>query len=1623
MAVRTPEVEADLIDAVCRQLRDRLVDQAPGWESFVRQYYHWVPPQDLSDRSIDDMAGAAASQWGLGANRPAGKAKLRVFNPDPERDGWQLPYTVIEIVSDDMPFIVDSVTMTIARLGHAINLVIHPVIRVKRDANGDITEVVAPGEDSDTAIAESVMHAEVTREPDAERLGELQTSIERVLEEVRAAVEDWQAMRERTLAVAAELGRGRQPLDPGDVEEARAFLTWLADDHFTFLGYREYELEEHDGGATLRVLPGSGLGILRAKPANPAKRLSAKQVELAHAKQLLVLTKANSRATVHRPSYLDYIGVKRFDAEGKVIGEWRLLGLYTTAAYKTSTREIPMLRGKVSEVLDHSGFPPDSHDAKALADFLETYPRDGLFQIDEDELFNIAMGVIGLGERPRVRLFIHHDPLERFVSCLVTIPRDRFNTDSRERVGHILLEAFGGSHVDWALQLSESVLARVHYVVHCIERVPSDYDADQIEARLIKAVRAWSDDLRVALIEELGEERGVELHRRYEEAFPPGYRSDVGPARAVADILRLERLYEGESPIVSLYETDGWREGGARCKLYSAGVISLSDVLPTFEHMGAKVVDERPYRISPIDRDPAYVYDFGLRCPSEDIDAVRETFENAFLEVCRGNLEDDGLNGLVLRARLSAREVTIVRAVGRYLRQAAIAYSDAYIVRTLLAHADVAALLVKLFFARLDPDRADEDRAAELTAEIEETIDQVRSLDEDRILRSFLAVVGAILRTSFFRDDEAHSDGTDRPGPRPYLSFKLDPERIPALPRPRPRFEIFVYSPRFEAVHLRGGKVARGGIRWSERPEDFRTEVLGLMKAQMVKNALIVPVGSKGGFVLKRPPREGGREALTNEAVVCYRLFLSGLLDLTDNYAGNEVKPPPRVIRHDGDDPYLVVAADKGTATFSDIANDVSARYGYWLGDAFASGGSHGYDHKAMGITARGAWEAVKRHFRELGIDIQTSDFTVVGIGDMSGDVFGNGMLLSRHIRLLGAFNHMHVFLDPDPDPARSYEERKRLFELGRSAWSDYDESLISEGGGIYLRSAKSIPISPQAQAVLGIEADELSPAELIQHLLRAPVDLVWNGGIGTYVKASNEGHSDAGDKANDAVRVDAKALCCRVVGEGGNLGFTQRGRIEYALSGGPEGKGGLINTDAIDNVGGVNCSDHEVNIKILLDALVAKGELTPDERNELLGEMTESVAKQVLYGSYTQTQALSLAAAQAPPMFDVHARLMRFLEQNAGLDRELEFLPSDEEIGDRTAAHQGLMRPELAVVMAYCKIYLYAQLLDSELPEDPYLAHDLERYFPSPLPERFGDHMPEHRLRREIVATIVANQLVDRAGTTFIFRLREETGAPPSLLARAYAVAREVFGMREFWESVERLDNVIDASVQIDMLLEGRRLVERAARWLVHSNPHAIDVQGTIEHFTPGAERLAQALPGPLEGSLRERFEEREAALRNGGVPEQLARQVAGMPATLAALDLVSVADVTGRELDTVSEVFFRLGSGLELQWLHERIVELPRADRWQALGRTALRDDLYNLHRWLTEEVLRGAEPEDDPETAIEDWRESRPGALQRALSMLSDIRASRRYDMTTLSVALREVRHLIRGGADEDAGPGEP
>ena len=1616
-------VKDELLDRVVARVREQLAeDHAPQVEEFVRQYYAWITAEDLADRSPIDLYGTAVGHWTFARQRTPGEAKVRVYNPQFDEHGWQSTHTVIEIVTDDMPFLVDSTRMAINREGYAIHLMLHPIMKLRRDDAGRLVEILEPDSDEEEGVLyESVIHLEIDRQTEPGVLNALHDCTTTVLRQVRAAVEDWPDMRERVHEIVSEIDENPPPVEDEDPEEARAFLEWIADDNFTFLGYREYDLLTEDGEDLLRSVPGTGLGILRETDQKPHSlsfaKLPPEVRSLAHAANLLNLTKANSRSTVHRPSYLDYVGVKRFDAEGEATGERRFLGLYAFSAYSVSAFEIPIVRRKVGYVLERAGFPEGSHNEKDLLEILETYPRDELFQIEKEELFEIAMGILHLQERQRVRLFVRRDAYGRFFSCLVFVPRDRYNTGIREKMQEILQRAFDGTNVEFNVRLSESVLARLHFIVYVAPGENPDYDASAIEERLAEATRSWTDNLYEALIEHFGEERGIELFHKYRDAFPPGYRDGFLPRTAVADIARIEELESEEDIEMSLYHPLEEPENFLGFKLFRLGEqTSLSGILPLLEDMGVEVVDERPHKIEPAGSQSVWIYDFGLLQEADgelQTGEVREIFQNAFARAWRGTVENDEFNRLVLRARLTWRQVTVLRAYCKYLRQAGTTFSQNYMEDALFANPHIARLLVELFEARLDPSRQAraEAETERLRGEIEEALDEVVSLDEDRILRNFLNVALATVRTNYYQR-------TPEGEPKPYLSFKFDPSEILVLPLPRPKFEIFVYSPRMEGVHLRGGRVARGGIRWSDRREDFRTEVLGLMKAQMVKNAVIVPVGAKGGFVVKRPPTQGGREALQDEVIGCYKTLIRGMLDLTDNLAGDRVVPPEDVVRYDEDDPYLVVAADKGTATFSDIANSISADYGFWLGDAFASGGAHGYDHKEMGITAKGAWESVKRHFRELGMDIQNEDFTVAGIGDMSGDVFGNGMLLSRHIKLVGAFNHLHIFLDPDPDPETSFQERERLFKLPRSSWSDYDESLISEGGGVFSRTAKSIPLSPEVREMLGVEEETLTPNEVIRALLKAKVDLLFNGGIGTYVKSSEETNADVGDRTNDAVRVDGGELECRVVGEGGNLGFTQRGRVEYALG------GGRIYMDAIDNSAGVDCSDHEVNIKILLDSVVEDGDITEKQRNELLVEMTEEVGRLVLRDNYEQTRAISNALALAHPMIDVHIRYIRALEEAGSLNRELEFLPSDEDLAERRSEGIGLTAPEFAILLSYTKITLYKQLLASDLPEDPYLSVELERYFPTPLRERFREEMREHRLRREITATCVVNDLVDRGGPSFAFRLGEETGAAPAEIARAYTAACDVFDMRSLWDEIESLDNVVEAQTQTRMLLEWRRLVERATRWFLRNRRPPLDISATVAYFSEGVSELTRRLPEFMLDGDREGLERATEQLVEANVPPELARRVALLNAMFSELDIVDIATGTDEPLDEVAAVYFTLGDRLKLHWLRGHVEALPRDNRWQALARAALRDDLYSQQAELTAEILRSTPSELSAQESIEAWAEANRAQVDRTLQVLADINASGSFGLATLSVALREIRNLITSsGAPPEEMEAEP
>ncbi|MEV4946154.1 NAD-glutamate dehydrogenase [Streptomyces sp. NPDC053755] len=1610
--------------------RDTLLD-------YLQRYYLHTAPEDLTDRDPVDVFGAALSHYRLAENRPQGTANVRVHTPTVEENGWTCSHSVVEVVTDDMPFLVDSVTNELSRQGRGIHVVIHPQVLVRRDVTGKLVEVLT-AENGGTAkaglphdaLVESWIHVEIDRETDRSDLKQITADLLRVLSDVRETVEDWEKMRDAAMRIADGLPDEPMASDlrPTEVEEARELLRWLAADHFTFLGYREYELVDGDA---LTAVPGTGLGILRSDPHHSGKgdhhapvspsfsRLPADARAKAREHKLLILTKANSRSTVHRPSYLDYIGVKKFDAEGNVIGERRFLGLFSSAAYTESVRRVPVVSRKVQEVLDGAGFSPNSHDGRDLLQILETYPRDELFQTPVDQLRSIVTSVLYLQERRRLRLYLRQDEYGRYYSALVYLPRDRYTTGVRLRIIDILKEELDGTSVDFTAWNTESILSRLHFVVRVKPGTElaklTDADADRIEARLVEAARSWADGFGEALNAELGEERAAELLRRYGNAFPEGYKADHSPRAAVADLVRLEELGRtGKDFALSLYEPVGAGPGERRFKIYKTGPqVSLSAVLPVLNRLGVEVVDERPYELRCADRTHAWVYDFGLRMPTGNgdhlADDARERFQEAFAATWTGEAENDGFNALVLAAGLNWRQAMVLRAYAKYLRQAGSTFSQDYMEDTLRDNVHTTRLLVSLFEARMSPERqrAGTELTDGLLEELDGALDQVASLDEDRILRSFLTVIKATLRTNFFQKS---ADGR----PHAYVSMKFDPQAIPDLPAPRPAFEIWVYSPRVEGVHLRFGKVARGGLRWSDRREDFRTEILGLVKAQMVKNTVIVPVGAKGGFVAKQLPDPSvDRDAWMTEGIASYKTFISALLDITDNLVAGEVVPPVDVVRHDEDDTYLVVAADKGTATFSDIANEVAVAYGFWLGDAFASGGSAGYDHKGMGITARGAWESVKRHFRELGHDTQTEDFTVVGVGDMSGDVFGNGMLLSEHIRLVAAFDHRHIFIDPNPDAAVSYAERRRLFELPRSSWADYDTALLSAGGGIHPRTAKSIPVNAAMRAALGIAdgVTKMTPAELMQAVLHAPVDLLWNGGIGTYVKSAAETHADVGDKANDAIRVNGEDLRVKVVGEGGNLGLTQLGRIEFARKGGPDGEGGKVNTDAIDNSAGVDTSDHEVNIKILLNGLVTEGDMTVKQRNIILAEMTDEVGGLVLRNNYAQNVALANAVAQSPSLLHAHQRFMRRLGRDGHLDRALEFLPNDRQIRELLNSGKGLSQPELAVLLAYTKITVADELIHTELPDDPYLRGLLHEYFPTLLREKFPEAIDTHALRREIITTILVNDTVNSGGSTFLHRLREETGASIEEIVRAQTAARAIFRLGEVWDAVEALDNRVPADVQTRMRLHSRRLVERGTRWLLGNRPQPLQLAETIGFFGERVERVWGELPQLLRGADLEWYQSILDELTSEGVPEELALRVAGFSSAFPTLDIVAIADRTDQDPMAVAEVYYDLADRLRITQLMDRIIELPREDRWQSMARASIREDLFAAHAALTADVLSAGDDTSTPEERFKAWEQRNAAILGRARTTLEEIQGSETFDLANLSVAMRTMRQLLR------------
>ena len=1594
-----------LLEKVYQLIQDKLEQkQQPLVTQLAQHLFSNVSQDDLAERNESDLYGAVVSLWHHICEKKSDDYSVRVFNPTVSRHGWESTHTIVEIVVPDGPFHVDSIKMALSRLDLTAHLMLNGPTQIDRDDKGAIKSI-----NNGEGPLQSLFHIEVDRLSNKAEMKTLQDELLEILLDTALVVKDWKPMVNKLDQVISQLEANVDRLPESDrFQETMAFLRWLGDHNFTFMGYKEYDLVEIEGDTTLRPTEEAGLGLfsqsdrvrsVKLSEFSDSARLEAKKA------YLLILTKGNKQSRIHRPAYTDYIGIKKFDENGKVVGEHRFTGLYTSAVYNQAVQSIPLIREKVERILSASRYRVGSYAYKALHNILENYPRDELLQATEEELLEVGMGVVQMQDRDLLRLFVRKDPFGRFFSCMVYVTKERYNTELRRQTQRIFKQYFGcEQEVEFTTYFSESPLARTHYIVR-VDNNNMDVNVKKIEQNLMEASTTWDDRLSEAIVANCGESKGLPLSKQYLHAFPRSYKEDVMPASAVADIERLEALNEENKLGMLFYrpQEETKDSKAVRLKLYHRDEpIHLSDVMPMLENLGLRVIGESPYEVIKSNGQVYWILDFSMLHKSEnqvDLREARDRFQQAFAAIWYGDLESDGFNRLVLGASLTGREVSILRAYARYMRQVGFPFSQQYIEDTLSHYPDVAKGLVDLFVRRFDPKHKGAQKGqTELINKITEQLDHVESLDDDRIIRRYMEMILATYRTNYYQLDEDKQ-------PKPWLALKMKPKEIPEIPAPVPAFEIFVYAPDIEGVHLRGGKVARGGLRWSDRQEDFRTEILGLVKAQQVKNTVIVPVGAKGGFVCKKQYLYNTRDEIFAEGQRCYKRFIRALLDVTDNIVEGDLVAPVSVVRHDEDDPYLVVAADKGTATFSDLANSVSAEYNFWLGDAFASGGSNGYDHKAMGITAKGGWESVKRHFREIGIDCQTTDFTAVGVGDMAGDVFGNGMLLSKHIRLQCAFNHLHIFIDPTPDAASSWEERNRLFNLPRSSWEDYNPKLISKGGGIFSRKAKSITLTPEIQKMLGTKKGSVAPNELIKMILCMEVDLLWNGGIGTYVKSSRETHTDVGDRANDALRIDGRDLNAKIVGEGGNLGMTQLGRVEYAL------KGGRVNTDFVDNVGGVDCSDNEVNIKIFLNGLVANGDMTIKQRNQVLESMEDEVGAIVIEDAYVQSESISVTEQQGVAVVKEQIRFIHQLEKAGHLDRALEYIPDDETLLEREKLGQGLTRPELSVLVAYGKMVLKDELACEEIANDEFHAQQLMQYFPTELRRNYSQHMQNHPLRAEIIATALANQMVNEMGCNFVTRLQEETGSNAVDITNAYAAAREIYKLGSVLEEVRKLDNKADALTQYEVMFHVRRTLRRLSRWLLRNRPGKQSVRDLIELYQADVEAIANKLDDVLVAEEVEEHNVMAKAWIDKGIEPKLANYVARLSSLHSVLDISTVAKEKQKTVEQTAKLYFNLGDRLSLHWFLKQINNQATDNNWQVLARAAFREDLDWQQRQLTAQVLNCecATGELDVIKALDEWMEANSVSLHRWENILNEFKVGTVHEFAKFSVALRELMLL--------------
>lgn len=1612
MALKFETGKDDIINALVKRAQKES-GMLPMCVEFLRQFFGTVALEDLEAWSIDDLFAAGMRFWRFMKLRTSKETKIEIYNPTVELDGWHSPYTVIQILIEDMPFLVDSIRMVIDRMGFFSHLIIHTGgMNLQRNAAHELVEVLPKKSPhlNDTHTIEAPIWVQIDRQNDPVVIEQLRSQLIDALEDDRAASEDWTSMRTKLHEIITEMDLLTHCFPEELLHETKSFLRWIDDHHFTFLGMCDYQLEKNDKHMHLQVLPETGLGILRktlmSTRHQKLNHIMTDPCELCESSNLLLMSKTSTLSTVHRNVYCDYIDLKRFNLAGEVIGVRRLVGLYTSAAYNTNPKHIPFLRHKVAQVMKNSELNPKGHAGKVLLNILETLPRDDLIQASEDELLEMGMGIFHLQERRRIRLFARTDVYKQFVSCLVYVPREQFNTELRQAMQSVLSRAFDSEDITFSTRFSESVLARIHFVVR-IDPLKSKlkWDFKAIEKSLIEVGRSWVDELQESLLESYNEEQAGVLFSQYKHVFPSVYCENFEPKMAVCDIKYVESLKAGH-PILMHFYHDPDAADGFRLKVFQRDVtIPLSEVLPIVENLGMRAISERPYCLHFADGSQTWISDFSLAYIREnkfDLDEVQSKFQTAFIKIRTGEAENDGFNQLILAAGMDWRQIKILRAYAKYFKQIGFTFSQEYIESALVNHSDIAQKCVALFEYRFDPTH-DEHQSArlkhieKLTNQILKSLNAVSNIDEDKIIRQYVSGINATLRTNYY---QISSHGEQKS----HLSLKFNCQAIPGMPRPYPMFEIFVYSPRVEGVHLRGGKVARGGLRWSDRREDFRTEVLGLMKAQQVKNAIIVPNGAKGGFIPKHLPVEQGREAVLNEAVACYKIFIRGLLDITDNYIDMQIVKPKQVVCYDEDDPYLVVAADKGTATFSDYANAIAFEYQFWLGDAFASGGSVGYDHKKMGITAKGAWESVKRHFYEMGKNLEQTDFTVLGIGDMAGDVFGNGMLLSQRIKLVGAFNHAHIFIDPTPDTHLSFKERKRLFQLPRSTWADYDKALISKGGGVFERSAKSIPVSEEMKTLFGIKKHDIEPNELIRAMLTAHVDLLWSAGIGTFVKAELETNADVGDRTNDAIRVNAKDLKCRIIGEGGNLGLTQKARVEYDLN------GGLVYTDFIDNSAGVNCSDKEVNIKILLNACIQSHALSMEDRNTLLAAMTDEVSALVLQDNIAQTRAISLAASQLTSI-DLHIRYIHALEQSGKLDRQLENIPDDKALLEHKLLGKGLGLPSLSVLQCYSKIILKEQLLETDIPEDPFLEHVLVQSFPEKLKKMYLNQMKAHPLRREIIATKLCNIVVNEMGFAFVHRMTDETSASVASIVRAYLIVRSVLGLEAILAKIELFHSVLNAEHEKTVLTLYLRLVRRMVRWVLR-NSTDFHIQHAVDRYAKGIETLKQVLPKILSSRAIQKQTALIQTYQSWGLTKELAFELSLTRPLFSALDLIEATYALKQDITDVAKVYFDIGDQLEIQWLRSQVIAHPTESHWEALTREAIRDDLDAQQRYLTESLFHSQIVDRKHESnAIHAWIDMQQEGIQRWHQIITGLKSSQTLNYTMFFVAVRQLMDLTQ------------